>query len=43
VLSGAIDVRGLRVGITLSGGNVGLERFVSLMHDAPAPALSAAD
>jgi threonine dehydratase len=36
VLSGAIDVRGLRVGITLSGGNVGLERFLALMQDAPA-------
>jgi len=37
VLSGAIDVRGRRVGITLSGGNVGLERFVELMADAPHP------
>lgn len=37
VLSGAVDVRGQRVGVTLSGGNVGLERFVSLMHDAPHP------
>ena len=40
VLSGAVDVRGLRVGITLSGGNVGLDRFVTLMRDAPRPALS---
>jgi threo-3-hydroxy-L-aspartate ammonia-lyase len=39
VLSGAIDVRGRRVGVTLSGGNVGLERFLALMHDAPHPAL----
>ncbi len=35
VLSGAIDVRGRRVGITLSGGNIGLERFAELMRDAP--------
>jgi len=40
VLSGAIDVRGQRVGITLSGGNVGLERFVQLMRDAPHPRLA---
>ena len=39
VLAGAIDVRGKRVGVTLSGGNVGLERFLALMHDAPHPAL----
>lgn len=37
VLSGAVDVRGKRVGITLSGGNVGLERFITLMADAPHP------
>ncbi len=42
VLAGAIDVRGKRVGITLSGGNVGLERFVALMADAPHPARDAA-
>jgi len=41
VLSGAIDVRGKRVGVTLSGGNVGLERFVALMQDAPHPRLDA--
>ncbi len=40
VLAGAIDVRGKRVGITLSGGNVGLERFVALMADAPHPRVS---
>ena len=40
VLSGAVDVEGKRVGITLSGGNVGLDRFVTLMADAPQPALS---
>ena len=32
VLSGAVDVRGRRVGVTLSGGNVGLERFLTLMR-----------
>jgi threo-3-hydroxy-L-aspartate ammonia-lyase len=37
VLSGAVDARGRRVGVTLSGGNVGLERFVALMQDAPHP------
>lgn len=37
VLSGAIDVDGRRVGITLSGGNIGLERFIELMRDAPLP------
>jgi threonine dehydratase len=40
VLSGAIDARGRRVGVTLSGGNVGLERFVALMGDAPHPKVS---
>jgi threo-3-hydroxy-L-aspartate ammonia-lyase len=39
VLSGGIDVVGKRVGVTLSGGNVGLERFVAIMQDAPNPAL----
>jgi len=42
ILAGTIDVRGRRVGITLSGGNVGLERFLALMRDAPHPALSVA-
>jgi threonine dehydratase len=37
VLSGAVEVRGKRVGITLSGGNVGLGRFLALMGDAPRP------
>lgn len=41
VLSGAVDVEGKRVGVTLSGGNVGIERFLDLMRDAPAPRLSA--
>jgi threonine dehydratase len=40
VLSGAVDARGRRVGVTLSGGNVGLERFVALMQDAPHPRIS---
>jgi threonine dehydratase len=39
VLAGNIDVRGRRVGVTLSGGNVGLERFLALMQDAPQPTL----
>jgi threonine dehydratase len=31
VLSGLIDVKGLRVGVIMSGGNIAVERFVSLM------------
>ena len=31
VLSGKLDVGGKRVGVTLSGGNVGLDRFVELI------------
>jgi threonine dehydratase len=31
VLSGKVDVVGKRVGLTLSGGNVGLDRFVDLV------------
>jgi threonine dehydratase len=31
LLSGAIDARGLRVGVTLSGGNIDVERFCSVM------------
>ena len=31
VVSGALDVAGRRVGVVLSGGNVGLDRFVALM------------
>ena len=31
VLAGKLDVAGQRVGVTLSGGNVGLDRFVELM------------
>jgi threonine dehydratase len=40
ILSGAIDTRGKRVGVTLSGGNVGLERFLTLMQDAPTPRIA---
>lgn len=35
VLSRKIDVIGQRVGVTLSGGNIGVERFVSLMGEYP--------
>jgi threonine dehydratase len=31
ILAGHIDVAGKRVGVTLSGGNVGIDRFVELM------------
>jgi threonine dehydratase len=31
VLSGAVDVRGLRVGVTLSGGNVEPARFAQIV------------
>jgi threonine dehydratase len=37
VLAGAIDVRGQRVGVTLSGGNVSLERLAVLLRGAPLP------
>ncbi len=33
LLGAAIDVEGLRVGVTISGGNVGLARFLSLLAD----------
>ncbi len=32
LLAGKVDVSGQRVGVTLSGGNVGTKRFVSLMQ-----------
>jgi threonine dehydratase len=32
VLAGRVDVAGRRVGITLSGGNIGVDRFVELMR-----------
>jgi len=31
LLAGRVDVSGLRVGVTLSGGNIGVDRFTSLM------------
>jgi threo-3-hydroxy-L-aspartate ammonia-lyase len=31
VLSGLVDVKGLRVGVIMSGGNIAVDRFVSLM------------
>lgn len=31
LLTGAVDVRGSRVGVVVSGGNVGLERFLALI------------
>jgi len=31
LLTGAVDVEGLRVGVTISGGNVGLDRFLTLL------------
>ena len=31
VLAGRLDVAGQRVGVTLSGGNIGIDRFVGLM------------
>ncbi|MBV9804916.1 MAG: pyridoxal-phosphate dependent enzyme [Solirubrobacterales bacterium] len=34
VLSGVLDVHGLRVGVVLSGGNIAVERFVSLLAGA---------
>jgi threonine dehydratase len=31
VLSGRVDVRGLRVGVILSGGNIAVDRFITLL------------
>jgi threo-3-hydroxy-L-aspartate ammonia-lyase len=33
VMSGLIDVKGLRVGVIMSGGNIAVDRFLSLMSD----------
>jgi threonine dehydratase len=33
VLSGRVDVRGLRVGVILSGGNIAVDRFLQLMTE----------
>lgn len=35
VLSGGVDVRGLRVGVILSGGNIAVDRFLELMTPEP--------
>ena len=35
ILAGHIDVTGKRIGVTLSGGNIGINRFVELMTDRP--------
>ena len=32
-MAGLIDVKGLRVGVIMSGGNIAVDRFVSLMSD----------
>lgn len=36
VLQGAIDLRGRRVGVIVSGGNVDLQRYAALLADDPA-------
>jgi threo-3-hydroxy-L-aspartate ammonia-lyase len=33
-LAGLVEVRGLRVGVVLSGGNIAVDRFVALLADA---------
>ena len=33
-MSGLVEVRGLRVGVILSGGNIAADRFVSLLSRA---------
>ena len=33
VMAGRIDIKGQRIGITLSGGNIGVERFNWLLTD----------
>jgi threonine dehydratase len=42
VLSGRVDVAGLRVGVTLSGGNVDATRFAGLIGAQPSRASRAA-
>jgi threo-3-hydroxy-L-aspartate ammonia-lyase len=37
LLSGRVDARGLRVGVTITGGNVSPERFAALLASAPRP------
>jgi threonine dehydratase len=34
VMSGLINVKGSRVGVILSGGNIAIDRFVNLMSKA---------
>jgi threonine dehydratase len=34
LLAGAVDARGQRVGVTISGGNVGADRFAELTAEA---------
>jgi threonine dehydratase len=34
MLAGLVDVRGLRVGVVLSGGNIAIDRFTSLLGNA---------
>ncbi len=36
LLAGKLDVRGLRVGVTLSGGNIDAARFASLVTERSA-------
>ena len=38
VITGKVDIGGLRVGVILSGGNVGLRRFVDLLGQREEPA-----
>lgn len=35
-LARKVDMSGQRVGVTLSGGNIGVDRYVALMHEFPA-------
>jgi threonine dehydratase len=35
LLAGRVDARGLRVGVTITGGNVTADRFASLMNGLP--------
>jgi threonine dehydratase len=34
LLAGRLDIRGLRVGVTLSGGNIDVDRFMKVMGRA---------
>ena len=35
LLAGKVDAAGRRVGVTISGGNVGLDRFLAIMGGRP--------